>query len=200
MEVSYDDEVEKLKKMSQEISVKVANLKENIISISTMIESDPIENTNCTMWKRKLGNIKTSPSELISYLDKAYQYRLQEIKYKKQKEELFQHAKGKKAYGEDGIKIVIEDNESLSRSHSKVSEMVTQGYETLHSLQRQHDVLKKIQKRAYTILSDLGVSNSLAKVIERRSRNDFYIMICLFLLLLVIVFVLYFYVRPMIWG
>ena len=115
---------------------------------------------------------------------------------------------------DEEIKILVEDQESLRSSHSVASHAISTGYDVLSSFKRQEEMLKvkfnfnisfnliysqKIQKRAYTILGELGISTSFAKLIERRSRNDFYIMVCLFIFLVAFTFLLYYYIRPRLW-
>ena len=105
---SYDNEIEKLKKSSQEISQKIAIFKENINNINKILEADNTANANLTIWKqyliiyiksknsyknRKLSNVQSSVHELISYFDKAYKFKIEKIKYVKDKENLFIHSK-----------------------------------------------------------------------------------------------------------
>jgi hypothetical protein len=50
------------------------------------------------------------------------------------------------------------------------------------------------------MLNTIGMSDSILKLIEKRTKTDFFIFIGLAVFTLVLIYVLFVYIRPMLWG
>lgn len=64
----------------------------------------------------------------------------------------------------------------------------------------QNQTLKKVKLRTMQMLNTIGISESILKMIEKRTKADFLIFIGMAILTLVVIYVLFTYVRPMLYG
>ena len=49
------------------------------------------------------------------------------------------------------------------------------------------------------MLNTIGMSESILKLIDKRTKADFFIFLALVVVTLVIIYVLYVYIKPMLW-
>ncbi|KAJ3210186.1 protein transport protein bos1 [Clydaea vesicula] len=66
---------------------------------------------------------------------------------------------------------------SLNNSESKIDGFIDISRKALLELHEQRGIIKGAQKRLLNIANRLGLSSSIIKYIEKRSREDFYILI-----------------------
>lgn len=67
-------------------------------------------------------------------------------------------------------------------------------------MQNQQEILKKVKLRAFQMLNTIGMSESILKLIERRSKTDMIIFCGLALFTILLILVLFYYVKPMLFG
>eukprot|EP00347_Sterkiella_histriomuscorum_P003742 403363121 len=92
------------------------------------------------------------------------------------------------------------EHESLDRSQNYAHEIEKQGQSIVEGLQKQSEILKKVKLRALQMLNTIGMSESIMKLIEKRNRTDILLFFGLAILTLIIIVVLFFYVKPMLFG
>jgi hypothetical protein len=76
-------------------------------------------------------------------------------------------------------------------------EIKSQGNSILESLKIQEATLKRVKHRTYQMLQSLGMSESILLLIERRGRADCFIFCVLAVLTLVFVYVMVWWVKPL---
>jgi len=91
----------------------------------------------------------------------------------------------------------MQNNESLLRSNSVADEIRREGLGILNSLQIQEDALKRVKVRSLAMLAQLGMSDSILLLIERRGRADLLIFGALAVTILILMYVLLYWVKPM---
>ena len=87
--------------------------------------------------------------------------------------------------------------DSLQRSKQLAEEMLSSGNFITEEMTKQDEALKKIKRRTLQMLNSIGMSESILKLIDRRSKIDFLIFIGLVLFTLAFLYVLLYYVKPM---
>jgi golgi SNAP receptor complex member 2 len=93
------------------------------------------------------------------------------------------------------LELEMAENGSLSRSSQLVNNYIEVGKETLNELVSQRERLKSIQRRVLDMFNYLGLSNSLMKGIENRDNIDKWIVFAGMIIVLVIIFLVYKFLR-----
>lgn len=73
------------------------------------------------------------------------------------------------------------------------------GRDIVTNLYSQSEVLKKVKQRTMQMLNTIGMSESILKLIDKRTKADVFIFIALAIITLLIIYVLYYYIKPLLW-
>ena len=143
--------------------------------------------------KRRVQHLRVSYNHIKAHLDGIFQKR-SELDFEAQKIELL----GERS--RDRTNISKFDSEaaegsSLSRSGQMIREYLVIGQETLSDLISQKERLKYVQRRLLDIMSLLGVSNSIMRAVERRDFVDRWIVIVGIVLVSLLLFSVYWFLR-----
>eukprot|EP01039_Chlorochromonas_danica_P008750 gene8750-9644_t len=96
---------------------------------------------------------------------------------------------------QNDIALELAENGSLTRSTQYVNDYISIGRETLSELINQRERLKGIQRKALDMLNYLGISGNLLKSVESRDAVDKWIVYIGMILILVVLYVIWRYVR-----
>ena len=73
------------------------------------------------------------------------------------------------------------------------------GRDIVTNLYSQSEILKKVKQRTMQMLNTIGMSESILKLIDKRTKADVFIFIALAIITLLIIYVLYYYIKPLLW-
>ena len=149
-------------------------------------------NNSYLVWKTKIDRLRNSVMSHSINIDKAYR------NYKKT-----QAIEKRSSQSNVERRRVMEyqnEHESLDRSQGIAYEIEKQGMGIIENLHKQQDILKKVKLRTLQMLNTIGMSDSILKLIDKRSRTDILIFFGMALLTLILIFALFFYVKPMLFG
>ena len=73
------------------------------------------------------------------------------------------------------------------------------GRDIVTNLYSQSEILKKVKQRTMQMLNTIGMSESILKLIDKRTKADVFIFIALVIITLLIIYVLYYYIKPLLW-
>ena len=94
----------------------------------------------------------------------------------------------------------MRNNESLLRSNNLADSIKRDGNTILSSLMIQEETLKRVKVRSLQMLQQMGMSDSILLLIERRGRFDLIIFGALAVFTLLFIYLLLFWVKPMLFG
>jgi hypothetical protein len=98
------------------------------------------------------------------------------------------------------LSLLEEENTSLNNSMRIGIDIENQARILNTELSDQKSYLKKISEKVNKIYSKLQISNSITHFLIRRGRGDTYLCLFLGLLTLVIIYYVYYYIRPKVRG
>jgi hypothetical protein len=98
------------------------------------------------------------------------------------------------------LSLLEEENSSLNNSMRIGIDIENQARTLNTELSDQKSYLDKISEKVNKIYSKLQISNSITHFLIRRGRGDTYLCLFLGMLTLVIIFYVYYYIRPKVRG
>ena len=140
-------------------------------------------------WERKLQRLEKSLRTMPKTLDKAVKNQTRSFEQTQMRNSI-----EKRNRNEEELK---RQSENIRASLEYSDNIQTQGKSILESLNVQGEMLKKVKRRTFEFLNVLGVSGSIMRLIERRGREDNLIVIGLCVLTLIIMYIAFYYVKPM---
>mmetsp|Transcript_6981 Transcript_6981/g.6161 ORF Transcript_6981/g.6161 Transcript_6981/m.6161 type:complete len:181 (+) Transcript_6981:114-656(+) len=157
---------------------------------SKLVSEGEFGNNNHYYWERKIQRLEKSLKTMPKTLDKAVKNQARSIEHTAMKNSLEKRNKNQEELKRqsDNIKASIEYTGNIQ----------DQGTSILESLNAQGEVLKKVKLRTFQFLNVLGVSGSIMRLIERRGREDNLIVFGLCFLTLIILYIAYYYIKPII--
>jgi hypothetical protein len=142
-------------------------------------------------YRRRLAHLKSSAQHIKLSLDNCGRKYNYYSNLAKRKAELMG---GRQGRGDDVV-LEMAENGSLSRSSQMIGEYLSIGKETLSELGGQRERLKAVQRRVLDMFNYLGLSSTLMKGIENREYVDKLIVFGGMFVVLIILLVVYFYLR-----
>jgi hypothetical protein len=98
------------------------------------------------------------------------------------------------------LSLLEEENSSLNNSMRIGIDIENQARTLNTELSDQKSYLDKISEKVNKIYSKLQISNSITHFLIRRGRGDTYLCLFLGMLTLVIIYYVYYYIRPKVRG
>ena len=89
------------------------------------------------------------------------------------------------------------EHDKLDESLAITEEIKSQGKGIMGQLQNQREILIKSRNRTVDMLKAIGMSESIIKLIEKRTKGDWLIFLGLAVGTLVLMYVLIYYVKPL---
>ena len=102
--------------------------------------------------------------------------------------------------GINNLSLLEDEHTSLKSSLKMGSDMERQAMTLNEELADQKTYLEKIKDKVNSIYNKLLISNSITHFLIRRGRGDTYLCLFLGLLTIVIIYYVYFYVKPRMRG
>eukprot|EP00055_Hartaetosiga_balthica_P002150 m.2909 g.2909 ORF g.2909 m.2909 type:complete len:124 (-) comp1972_c0_seq2:170-541(-) len=105
--------------------------------------------------------------------------------------------------GRDDTSIFIDDHltrrptrdASSKRVEGGIDDLIMQGTKILSDLDEQGEVIKRIKRGLLDIGNTLGLSNTVMRMIEQRSTQDMYILVAGMIITVVIMILVFIYLR-----
>ena len=141
--------------------------------------------------RRRISHLRNSHEHIKSSLD-SWVKRNSQYNFEAQKRDLFG---GADLEGGGISDAEIAENSSLGHSSRMMNDYLAQGQETLGNLLSQRDRIKSVQRKVLDIMNYLGLSNTIMKGVERRDSVDKWIVYVGMLLIMILVFFVYWYLR-----
>ena len=175
--------------ISEKIGVferQVSKLREEFDSL---VSNGQFQGGNQSYWEKKVQRLEKSLKMLPSTLDKAVKNQARSMEQTKLRTNIERRNRN-----EEELK---QQSENIKASLEYTDNIQNQGSSILENLTSQTEVLKKVKLRTFQFLNVLGVSGSIMRLIERRGREDNLIVIALWLVTLLIMYLTYYYVKPL---
>lgn len=108
------------------------------------------------------------------------------------REQLFGPARNGSAVPED---LLLKERGSLMSSHNAIDDILSQGRASLDNIMNQNAILKGAKSRLLNLLNATGLSSALSKQIGSRERADALIVYACGLLVFLLIFILWYFLR-----
>lgn len=148
------------------------------------------QDNNQYFWEKKVQRLEKSLKMMPTTLDKAVKNQARSMEQTQ-----FRSSIERRNKNQEELK---RQSENIKASLEYTEDIQDKGRGILESLSSQGEVLKKVKLRTFQFLNVLGVSGSIMRLIERRGREDNLIVLALCVLTLVMMYVSYYYIKPMI--
>lgn len=173
-----------------DLSFEWDELMTRLNELDKLVQKEP--RTKIDDSRRRLNHLRTTSQHVKASLDNyGRKHNLYSASIQDQRRSLLGVAGSDQA----DMELELAENGSLTRSAQMVGEYIAIGRESLAELGSQRERLKAIQRRVLDMLNYLGLSNSLIKSIEDRENVDKWIVYGGMVLVLLIVFIVYMYLR-----
>mmetsp|Transcript_9035 Transcript_9035/g.12420 ORF Transcript_9035/g.12420 Transcript_9035/m.12420 type:complete len:215 (-) Transcript_9035:30-674(-) len=146
------------------------------------------------LWRIKVKQLSEECKSLRTSLANFMNEKYKQKKLEEERAQLFER-KSKHQQDNDGLRMQVRESESLDRASRNARDIEDAGYSILSGIGQQNEKLKDIQKRLYDIGMTLGLSKSIMRVIERRQTQEKIILFGGMATTLLIIFLLWYYVR-----
>ncbi|CAI2380204.1 unnamed protein product [Moneuplotes crassus] len=154
-----------------------------------LVSSGEITGNNEYHWERKIGRLEKSLKTMPQTLDKAVKNQTRSMEQTQWKDSIERRNRNQEE--------LKKQSENIKASLEYSDNIQNQGNSILESLNAQGEVLKKVKLRTFQFLNVLGVSGSIMRLIDRRGREDNLIVIGLCFLTLIMMYIAYYYIKPM---
>ena len=155
----------------------------------SLVSNNQFQGGNQSYWDKKLQRLEKSLKLLPSTLEKAVKNQTRSMEQTKLRTNIERRNRN-----EEELKL---QSENIKASLEYTESIRNQGESILENLSSQTEVLKKVKLRTFQFLNVLGVSGSIMRLIERRGREDNLIVIALCLVTLLVMYLTYYYIKPL---
>jgi len=185
----------RLDKYREEILTKLENLIRFVDAAKQKMDKTSQETG------RKIAKMDAECQQLAADLTKWVRMKQENLTSERDKLNLFSSTtKRNQDRHNVGIDILMDEKDTIGRSNAKAQDMIDVGHNIMSSLHHQGSMLNRVKKRVGSIMNELGLSQMLTGMISKRARNDCWLLAVLFILLLVLIYLMYFFVRPLVKG
>ncbi|CDW91379.1 UNKNOWN [Stylonychia lemnae] len=175
-----------------DLETMMRQIEENLASYHNLIRGNESMNNSYLVWRTKIDRLKNSVMSHSINIDKAFRnYKKTQATAKRSSQNNVERRR---------IMEYQNEHESLDRSQGIAYEIERQGMGIIENLQKQQEILKKVKLRALQMLNTIGMSESILKLIEKRSRTDMLIFFGLAIFTIILIVILFYYVKPMLFG
>lgn len=155
-----------------------------------LASKNDFQDNNQYYWEKKVQRLEKSLKIMPTTLDKAVKNQARSMEQTQ-----FRSSIERRNKNQEELK---RQSENIKASLEYTDDIQDKGRSILESLSSQGEVLKKVKLRTFQFLNVLGVSGTIMRLIERRERQDNLIVLALCILTLVMMYVSYYYIKPMI--
>ena len=141
-------------------------------------------------WTKKINRLMDIKKNLTNHLDKAVKNQARSLEQTKLRTSIERRNRNHQE--------LQRQSENIKASIDYTNDIKDQGTSIIENLTSQTEVLKKVKLRTFQFLNVLGVSGSVMRLIERRGREDNLIVIGLFIFTLFMMYMAFYYIKPMI--
>ena len=141
-------------------------------------------------WTKKINRLMDIKKNLTNHLDKAVKNQARSLEQTKLRTSIERRNRNHQE--------LQRQSENIKASIDYTNDIKDQGTSIIENLTSQTEVLKKVKLRTFQFLNVLGVSGSVMRLIERRGREDNLIVIGLFIFALFMMYMAFYYIKPMI--
>mmetsp|Transcript_53189 Transcript_53189/g.60958 ORF Transcript_53189/g.60958 Transcript_53189/m.60958 type:complete len:222 (-) Transcript_53189:1418-2083(-) len=183
-----------------ELRLKRFHLENNIKYLQSKVNAmSPIPAT----WTAKLSQLQQTQTNVEKELDRAHSFYRNRVEYQNQRELLYGsdlRRRGVNGAGNPDYNHMLQAQERLEESKRVMDTIVETGSAIKDALGNQSRRVRNINNQAFDLFSTIANSETLLKVIGTRQLEDKYLTYGLMIMTLLVIFVMYYYVKPMLQG